>query len=81
MTNFFVYILLCADDTLYTGYTTNLENRIKKHNLKLGAKYTRSRLPVKLVYFETFADKSMALKREIQIKKLTRIEKLALLQK
>lgn len=80
MSKFWVYILACSDGTLYTGYTTNLDKRIIKHNLKQGAKYTRSRLPVKLVYFEECLDKSQALKREAQIKKLTRSQKLGLLQ-
>ena len=66
----FVYILRCIDDTLYTGYTTNLKDRIIKHNDKIGAKYTRGRTPVELVYFEIFDTKSEALKREIAIKKM-----------
>ena len=60
----YVYILECADKTLYTGWTVNLENRLKTHNSGKGAKYTRGRLPVKLVYFEKHNNKSMALKRE-----------------
>lgn len=74
----YVYILKCSDDTLYTGYTNDLEKRIKTHNAKKGAKYTRGRTPVKLLYFEEFEDKSSALKREIAIKKLSREKKLKL---
>ncbi len=71
----FVYIVECADGSLYTGWTTDVEERIKTHNSGSGAKYTRSRLPVKLVYFEEAENKSAALKREAAIKKLTRIQK------
>ncbi|MBP2025939.1 GIY-YIG nuclease family protein [Peptoniphilus stercorisuis] len=74
----YVYILKCSDDTLYTGYTNDLEKRIKTHNAKKGAKYTRGRTPVELLYFEEFEDKSSALKREIAIKKLSREKKLKL---
>ncbi|MBO4784943.1 MAG: GIY-YIG nuclease family protein, partial [Lachnospiraceae bacterium] len=59
-TNYYIYILECADNTLYTGYTNDLENRLKAHNEGKGAKYTKSRLPVKLVYSETFDDKKEA---------------------
>lgn len=76
----YVYILYCKDSTLYTGWTNNLEKRIKSHNSGKGAKYTRCRLPVKLVYFEEFSDKISAQKREYAIKQLTRIEKLALIK-
>lgn len=75
----YIYILKCSDDTLYTGWTTNLEKRIKTHNSKKGAKYTRGRTPVTLVYFEKFKTKSEALKREITIKKFSREEKLKLI--
>lgn len=75
----FVYILECADKTLYTGWTTCIEARLKAHNDGTGAKYTKSRLPVRLVYNEEFADKSSALKREIEIKKLARKQKLNLI--
>lgn len=71
----YVYILECSDHTFYTGWTTNLENRIHTHNQGMGAKYTRGRLPVKLVYYETFDDKSSALKKEYEIKHLTRKDK------
>jgi putative endonuclease len=68
----YVYILRCADDTLYTGITTNLERRVDEHNsAKAGAKYTRSRRPVEIVYHETVNDRSQALKREYQIKRLS----------
>lgn len=71
----------CKDKTLYTGYTNDLEKRILSHNTsKTGAKYTRSRRPVKLVYSENFRTLSKALKREIAIKKLSRIEKLLLIK-
>ena len=71
----YTYILKCADDTLYCGWTNDLEKRIKVHNEGKGAKYTRSRLPVKIVYCEEFETKSEALKREHAIKKLTRGQK------
>lgn len=77
--SFYVYILRCADDTLYTGYTDNPERRLRVHNAGKGAKYTRSRLPVELVYRETLEDKSAALRREREIKGLTREKKLALI--
>ncbi len=77
---YFVYILKCADETLYTGITNNLEKRILAHNTsKNGAKYTASRRPVSLQYSESYKNKSLALKREAQIKKLTRKQKLLLI--
>jgi len=76
----YVYILECNDATLYTGITNNLENRLHQHNhSKTAAKYTRVRRPVKLVYQEEQENKSEALKREYTIKKLSRIEKLRLI--
>lgn len=79
--NWCVYILECNDNTLYTGVTNNIENRIHQHNHGLvGAKYTRARRPVKLVYTESQKDKSAAMKREHAIKKLTRAEKLKLIK-
>ncbi|MBU5317408.1 GIY-YIG nuclease family protein [Clostridium bornimense] len=75
----YVYILKCSDNTLYTGWTNNLEKRIATHNSGKGAKYTRNRLPVELAYFETFEDKSSALKREYAIKQLPRYKKLDLI--
>ena len=77
---FYVYILLCGDGTLYTGYTNDLERRLAVHNAGKGAKYTRSRLPVCLKYWEILPNKSSALRRERAIKSLTRREKLALIQ-
>jgi len=73
----FVYILRCADDTLYTGITTDIEKRLHQHNglIKNGAKYTRNRQPVTLVYQETSASRSDACKREYSIKSLSRTEK------
>jgi len=79
---YFVYILQCADNSLYTGITTDLERRVSEHNLsKLGAKYTKARRPVKLVYSKEFADRSGALIEEAKIKKLRREEKLRLIKK
>ena len=69
-------IVQCSDGTLYTGCTNDLKNRLEKHNAGKGARYTRGRLPVKLVYYEVFATKSEAMKREAQIKKLSRKQKL-----
>lgn len=77
--SFYVYMLRCADGTLYTGYTDDPERRARVHNAGKGAKYTRSRLPVELVYREAFGDKSSALRREREIKGLTRAQKLALI--
>lgn len=77
---FYVYILRCRDNTLYTGYTVDIDKRIRVHNKGLGAKYTRGRLPVKLVYKEICSSKSEAMKREIRIKKLSRKEKMHLIQ-
>ena len=80
--NNYVYILECADNTLYTGYTNDLDNRLKAHNAGKGAKYTKSRLPVKLVYSESFDDKKEAMSREWFIKhRLTREEKIELIKK
>ena len=76
---YWVYIVKCADNTLYTGITTDLTNRIHEHNTGHGAKYTRGRIPVKLVYSEMSSDISSARKRENQIKKLTSKAKLALI--
>lgn len=72
------YLLKCADSTLYCGITNDLDKRLSMHNTGEGAKYTRGRAPVKLVYAEPCADKSAALKREIEIKRLPRAEKLLL---
>ncbi len=79
---YFVYILKCADDTLYTGITTDLDRRIAEHNSSdKGAKYTRNRRPVSLVYHECFENRSEASKREYHIKKkMNRAQKLQLIQ-
>jgi putative endonuclease len=78
--DYYVYILKCADGTLYTGFTNDLEKRLKAHNSGKGAKYTRNRLPVRLVYSETFSDKREAMSREWHIKHdMTREEKLKLI--
>lgn len=71
----YTYILRCKDGSLYTGWTNDLENRLKMHNSGLGAKYTKSRGPCELVYFETFDNKNDALKREYAIKKLPKEKK------
>ena len=71
----YTYILRCSDGTYYTGWTNDLDNRIKCHNSKKGAKYTKTRTPVELVYYETFATKEEAMSREYHIKKLRRSEK------
>ena len=74
-----VYIVKCSDGTLYTGITTDIVQRVAKHNSGAGAKYTRSRRPVQLVYQESVDTKSQALKREAAIKRLRRVEKLELI--
>ncbi len=71
----FVYMLRCRDGSLYTGWTTHLQERVWIHNQGKGAKYTRSRRPVELVYWEEYPDKSQALRREREIKGLDRQEK------
>ena len=76
---YYVYILRCADNTLYTGSTGDLENRINMHNEGIASKYTRSRLPVALKYYEKHNTKSDALRRECEIKKLSRTEKIKLI--
>lgn len=74
----FVYMLKCKDNTLYTGYTTDVAHRLMVHESGKGAKYTRGRGPFELVYLETLASKGDALRREMQIKKLPREAKLSL---
>ncbi|MDD2586632.1 MAG: GIY-YIG nuclease family protein [Syntrophomonadaceae bacterium] len=71
----YVYILRCRDGSLYTGYTTDINRRVKEHNQGTGSKYTRSRLPVECVYTEELVTRSEALKREAAIKKLTHQQK------
>lgn len=75
-----MYILKCNDNTLYTGWTVNLDNRIYTHNIGKASKYTRARLPVKLVYFEAYDNKIDAQKREYEIKQLSRKEKIKLIE-
>ena len=75
----FVYLLRCRDGSLYCGWTDDLERRVATHNAGKGARYTRSRLPVRLMWNEEVADRSAALKRELAVKRLTRAEKLALI--
>jgi len=81
--SWYVYILKCADNTLYTGITTDIERRINQHNNdnKLGAKYTRVRRPVKIVHQEKLSSRSLAGKREAAIKKLKRVDKELLFKK
>lgn len=74
------YILKCSDDSLYTGWTNNITHRLKMHNEGKGAKYTRGRGPVKLVYLEEFETKQEAMSREAKIKRLKRKEKLLLIE-
>lgn len=78
---YFLYILRCSDKSLYTGITNDVENRLEKHRLGKGSKYVRSRLPFELVYTEELPNKSSALKREIKIKKMSREEKLKLIER
>ena len=77
----YTYILKCADGTFYTGWTTDITRRLKEHNAGRGAKYTKTRRPVELVYLEESETRREAMKREIQIKKMTRKRKLALIEK
>ena len=76
----YTYMVECSDGSLYTGWTNHLEERIECHNAGKGAKYTRTRLPVRLVYYEVFATKQEAMRREYAIKQLTRAEKLQLIE-
>ena len=71
----YTYILKCSDDTLYIGYTNNLEKRMIAHNNKKGAKYTRGRTPIELLYYEQFSEKGEALRQEHSLKKLKREQK------
>ena len=71
----YTYILECKDGTFYTGWTNNLEKRLKDHNDGKGAKYTKARLPVSLIYYEEFQTKEEAMRREYAIKQMTRSEK------
>ena len=76
---YFVYLLECADGSLYTGFTVDLERRVATHNAGKGGKYTRSRLPVRLVYSETYDTEHEARSREWHVKRLSRGQKLALI--
>ncbi len=76
----YTYIVRCKDDSLYCGWTNNLEKRIESHNAGTGAKYTKSRRPVELVYYESFDTKEEAMRREYAIKQLTRVEKMKLIE-
>lgn len=73
--NCYVYIVECKDGSYYTGWTTQLEKRIKTHNSGKGAKYTRAKRPVKLIYYEEYSNKIEAMKREYEIKQFTRKQK------
>ena len=75
----YTYIVKCSDETLYTGWTNNLKKRLEAHNSGKGAKYTKNRRPVELVYFEEYDTKQEAMKREYAIKQLSRQKKLALI--
>lgn len=77
----YTYLVKCADGTLYCGWTNHLEQRLKAHNAGKGAKYTKGRRPVSLVYYEIFDTKKEAMRREAEIKRLTRCEKLELVRR
>ena len=77
----FTYLLRCADGSLYCGWTNDLTKRLQAHNAGTGAKYTRPRRPVELAYYEAFATQSEAMRREAEIKRLSRAEKLALIRR
>ena len=78
---FYTYILECSDGSFYTGYTNDLERRVRVHNMGKGAKYTKARLPCRLVYYEIFISKSEAMKREYFIKhRMTRKDKVDLIR-
>jgi len=77
---YFVYLLKCRTNTYYCGYTSDLKKRVETHNAGKGAKYTKVRRPVFLVYSEQFETRSEAMKREIQIKRLSRAEKIAIIE-
>jgi putative endonuclease len=77
----YCYILECADGTFYTGWTTDPERRLRQHNLGRGAKYTRTRRPVHMVYLEELPDRAAAMRREIRIKQMSRERKVQLIGK
>lgn len=76
----YTYILRCSDGTFYTGWTNHLDERVRAHNEGRGAKYTRSRGPVELVYYECLETKEEALRREYAIKQMSRMEKIRLIE-
>ncbi|MBK9209118.1 MAG: GIY-YIG nuclease family protein [Anaerolineales bacterium] len=76
----YCYILECADGTFYTGWTTDPQRRVNQHNKGIGAKYTSTRRPVKLVYLETLSTRTEAMKRELAIKKMKRVQKSKLIE-
>jgi len=78
---YYIYILRCRDGSLYTGWTNDMAKRIEAHNKGQGAKYTKGRGPVELIYHEEYSNKSEALKREYAIKRLSKAQKLELIQK
>ena len=78
---YYVYLLRCRDGTLYTGSTNDLERRLAAHNAGKGAKYTRGRRPVTLVYWESCLDRSSALRREYAVKQMSRSQKLELVRR
>ena len=81
MSKYYLYIVKCSDQTLYTGITTDLDRRMKEHNSSgLGAKYTYSRRPVKLVYSKKYANRSLSSKEEARVKKLPRSKKLEIIR-
>jgi putative endonuclease len=80
VTAFYCYILQCADDSYYTGWTTNVQRRLKEHRAGRGSRYTRSRRPLELVFVEEQSDRSSAMRRERAIKAMARKRKLALIQ-
>lgn len=80
MNKHYAYMLRCNDNSIYSEYTTDLDRRLEVYNSGKGAKYTRSRLPVKLEYFEEFSDKKDALKREREFKKYSHTEKEKMIQ-
>jgi len=80
MSDHYVYVLRCADDTLYTGYTTDVQRRVAEHDAGEGAKYTRGRTPVALVHVESFESRSAAMSREYEIKQYSRGRKERLIE-
>ncbi|MBV1900168.1 MAG: GIY-YIG nuclease family protein [Kordiimonadaceae bacterium] len=78
MPDWTLYIIRCGDDSLYTGITNDLDRRLENHRIGKGAKYTRGRGPLELIYSETHPDRSSASKREIAVKKLSKLQKLHL---